>query len=266
MAILAYHNVIPDRVAAVGDTSLHLPLSRFLRQLDALQRTHTFVDLPTAMKPADGRIRAIVTFDDAYRGAVNLALPELRQRGIPATVFVCPALLDEPGLWWDELGETGQLTPGNRDRAMYDMRGELQAVRKWAFRNRQPPRLPNEFGVASAAELVAQVGERITLGAHSWSHACLPALDVATLRRDLNQTLSWLDEFPAPSLRWLALPYGEGSEQVAAEAVRAGYQGILKICGGLAGPVPDITAVPRINVPAGISARGLLLRASGVHG
>ena len=123
VAILAYHNVVPDHEAGPGDASLHLPLSRFLAQLDALQETHDFVDLPTAMAGGGGRIRATVTFDDAYRGAVRLALPELRKRGIPATMFVCPGLLDEPGLWWDETAEAGRLTPDARARAMYESAG-----------------------------------------------------------------------------------------------------------------------------------------------
>ncbi len=264
VAILAYHNVVPDHEAGPGDASLHLPLSRFLAQLDALQETHDFVDLPTAIAGGGDRIRATVTFDDAYRGAVRLALPELRKRGIPATVFVCPGLLDEPGLWWDETAEAGRLTPDARARAMYEHRGELDAVRQWAFGRERPPTLPDTFGVASEAELLDQVRDGIAVGGHAWAHACLPALATDVLRADLDRTLEWLRSYPGPTVPWLALPYGEGTPDVAAAALDVGYEGVLEIRGGLCGFPPDPAAIPRINVPAGLSSRGLVLRASGV--
>ncbi len=263
VAIFAYHNVVPDDEAHRGDASLHLPLSLFRRHLDALQRTHTFVDLPTAVAGGTGdRIRATVTFDDAYRGAVQLALPELRRRGIPATVFVCPGLLGAKGLWWDELAEAGLLNAPSRARAMFDMRGDLRTVRQNTFAG-DPPRLPEVFGVASEAELLEQAGGDIALGGHAWSHACLPALDAVELIDDLERTLKWLDAAPSRSVRWLALPYGEGTPVVARTALELGYEGVLEIRGGLCSPSDDRLAVPRINVPAGLSGRGLSLRASG---
>ncbi len=209
-------------------------------------------------------IRATVTFDDAYRGAVNLALPELRKRGIPATVFVCPGLLDEAGLWWDETAEAGRLTPAVRARAMHEHRGELDAVREWAFGREPPPALPHNFGVASEAELLDQVRDGIAVGGHAWAHACLPSLESTALRVDLGRTLEWLRSSPGPTVPWLALPYGEGTPEVAAAALDAGYDGVLEIRGGLCAFPADPAAIPRINVPAGMSSRGLVLRASGV--
>jgi hypothetical protein len=32
-----------------------------------------------------------------------LGIPELVRRGLPATVFVAPALLDQRAFWWDRL-------------------------------------------------------------------------------------------------------------------------------------------------------------------
>lgn len=265
VAILAYHNVVPDAEAGRGDVSLHLPFSRFLRHLDELERTHTFVHLPEAMSPVrGGRIRAVVTFDDAYRGAVNLALPELRRRGIPATVFVCPGLLDETGLWWDELAQTGRLDPATRHHAMFALKGDLAAVRRWAPAPQAAPALPETFGVATEAELLNQLVGGITAGAHSWSHACLPALDPQDLRSDLVRTLAWLEAFPAPTIPWLALPYGEGTDAVSTAALEVGYEDVMRIRGGLCPPGAPPGWIPRINVPAGMSSRGLALRASGL--
>lgn len=265
VAILAYHNVVPDADARRGDASLHLPLSRFLRQLDELERTHTFADLTATLDGGGaGKMRAVVTFDDAYRGAVTLAVPELRRRGIPATVFVCPGLLAEPSLWWDEMAEAGRLDPPARQHAMFGLKGDLSAVRSWAPDDVEGPPLPDTFGVATEAELRDQLGGGIVAGAHSWAHACLPALEPAELRSDLERTLAWLEAFPGPTVRWLALPYGEGSAAVSAAALDVGYEGVLRIRGGLCPPTAERGAIPRINVPAGMSSPGLALRASGL--
>ncbi|HSH46168.1 MAG TPA: hypothetical protein VK966_09945, partial [Longimicrobiales bacterium] len=91
VAVLAYHNVVEPEFAGRGDASLHLPLDRFVAQVEWIAATHDVVPLDSVAFPrngqARGRPRAVITFDDAYRGAVRYALPELERRGLPATVF-----------------------------------------------------------------------------------------------------------------------------------------------------------------------------------
>ena len=45
-----------------------------------------------------------VTFDDGYEDTYNIAAPILKRYGIPATVYVCPGLIDSgSGFWWDHV-------------------------------------------------------------------------------------------------------------------------------------------------------------------
>lgn len=267
VAILSFHNVVADAEAGRGDTSLHLPLSRFIQHVERLCQTHDVVDLETALASASrGRPRAAITFDDAYRGAVRLGLPELRRRGLPATVFVAPALLGESSLWWDELGDVQRLDDATRTKAMTTHQGRLPAVREWAFGRGARPVLPEDYGIASREELGAACGGTISVGAHSWEHACLPALTAADLRDDLERTMAWVRAFDGLSITWLALPYGEGTAATARTALEVGFDGVLEIRGGLARVDSQRASVPRINVPAGMSRRGLELRTSGVIG
>ena len=47
---------------------------------------------------------ALITFDDAYRDNVDVALPILRELGVPAAFFVATGFLDRPRLaWWDHV-------------------------------------------------------------------------------------------------------------------------------------------------------------------
>lgn len=265
-AILSFHNVVPDHEAGRGDASLHLPLSRFMQHVERLQRTHRVVGLEAALSEAavEPRPRSVITFDDAYSGAIRLALPELRRRGLPATVFVAPGLLGEAGVWWDELGEAGRLDLGTRHTAMNTHKGRLHAVRRWAFPGGDAPGLPPTYGIATEDELREACGDGITVGGHAWAHACLPSLEAADLRDDLARTLAWMKMFQGPTTPWLALPYGEGTAEIGRVAAEVGFRGVLEIRGGLAPADYDPGSVPRINVPAGVSPRGLELRTSGV--
>ncbi len=266
VSVLAYHNVVPDGEAGRGDSGLHLPLSRFLEQIERVRRSHEILALEAVAmaQRRSRRPRAVITFDDAYRGAVTLALPELARRAIPATMFVAPAILGEPSLWWDELAEAGRLTPALREHALRGQKGRLEPVRRWAFGAAPRPSLPPSYGVASRQELLEHLGDTVVLGAHGWDHAYLPALERDELRQDLGRALRWLRDCPARCLPWLALPYGAGSPAVTEVAGDLGFEALLEIAGGRFAPGAGVRVIPRINVPAGLSLRGLELRMSGV--
>lgn len=266
VAVVAYHNVVPEDQAGRGDTSLHLPLQRFLRQVDQLSRTHEVVDIRTVARdgPRD-RPTAVITFDDAYHGAVNLALPELAQRGLPAVIFVSPGLLGTQSTWWDELGEAGALTPEIRAVALHELRGLESAVRESYLDDLEPQLLPETYRIATLDELLAQVGDGISVGSHAWHHEYLPGLDRNTLARSLTRSLEWVRDLGDAACPWLALPYGAGSPALGRFASNLGYNGVLRIAGGLWDPGKADPLVPRINVPAGLTVEGLELRTSGLR-
>ena len=266
IAIIAYHNVVPEDQVARGDASLHLSLDRFVRQIDRITRTHEIVDLRSVaeVRSAD-RPRAVITFDDAYRGAVNLALPELRKRGVPAAVFASPGLLGSDGTWWDELAEAGRLTEETRSTALQELRGDGRVVRS-KFQLDIAPALPPSYGIAELDELLVRAGDGISVGSHAWAHEHLPSLPENELQDSLRRTLDWVRGLgPDIACPWLALPYGAGSPELGARATDLGYDGVLRIEGGLWKPERDRGFVPRINVPAGLTAGGLELRMSGIR-
>jgi hypothetical protein len=64
---------------------------------------------------------------------------------------------------------------------------------------------------------------------------------------------------------WIAYPYGLFDSNVEKAARAAGYEAALGISGGWFARVPtDRFALPRVNVPPGMSTRGLALRAAGI--
>lgn len=275
--VLAYHNIVPEGEAVCGDTSLHLPQREFARQLDLIRRTHEIVPLATLLQPRTGparRPRAVITFDDACQGAVTAGVAELVSRGLPATVFVAPAFLGGRSFWWDALsGSRGEGLPAEiRTHALDALAGRDDDVRAWAGREQLPLRSIPEHQTCATEEQLRALDrlEGITLGSHTWSHPNLTRLSDAELEGELLRPLSWLSERFRQVIPWLAYPYGLASDRVRKAAAAAGYEGAVLVEGGWLGRPPlteiDPFALPRQNIPAGLSLDGFELRVSGLRG
>ena len=60
-------------------------------------------------RPASNKVVVALTFDDGYESDVSQALPYLEERSVPATFFVVPTLIGQPGyLRWDQVRALAQ--------------------------------------------------------------------------------------------------------------------------------------------------------------
>lgn len=268
--VLAYHNVVPEGEAPVGDRSLHLPRRAFAEQLDALRRSHDVVPLSALFDAGpQGRPRAVITFDDAYRGALTAGLAELTSRRLPATVFVAPGIIEDQATWWDAFANpaTGEVDPSFRRAALDECRGMAAEVHAMAAReSRAASAMPPWARIVGLAELTRAVEGGITVGSHSWSHANLAALGGASLEDEMARPAAWLQQHFASSYQpWLAYPYGCSSAAVEAGAQASGYRGAFLVSGGyMPGGAAPSMHLPRLNVPSGMSRSGFVVRAAGV--
>lgn len=263
--VLAYHNVVATDSRRGGDASLHMGFDQFRRQLDRLERSTRVVTLDALLQqtsngtPVDDRPLVAISFDDAYADAMTLALPELGARGLPATVFVAPALLGAASTWWDMyLGQTHE-AEARRTHALGALHGDTATITAYAIA--QGWTAHPGAGIASEAELADAASlPGITLGAHSMTHPNLARLDPGPLERELVASLQWLRARFTMSRPWLAYPYGLTNPQVERAAERAGYSaGFLVDCGWAMTREASLRQ-PRLNVPAGVTDRGFLLR------
>jgi peptidoglycan/xylan/chitin deacetylase (PgdA/CDA1 family) len=269
--ILAYHNVVPRGEAPRGDLSLHIDERDFEDHLDMLVESHDVVPLGELFREPQGkRPRAVVTFDDAYVGAITAGLDALAHRHIPATVFVAPGLLGSEGCWWDVLSPADRsLSPSVREHALKVLAGRHNAVLDWAVKEGLPrERLPEYARPATSAELASRAAlTGIQLGAHTWSHPNLSALSYDECLTEMSTCWAWLSNVSAVRVKWLAYPYGLWS-QAAAAASRQVFDGATRVEGGLAmirgRRLSDAHATARINVPRDLSVDGLRLRLANV--
>lgn len=268
--ILAYHNVRPSHEGPAGERSLHIPWALFCQHLDLIVEVAEVVPLAQAVQQGQigSRPRVALTFDDAYEAAVELALPELARRGLPATMFVAPQMLDGSSFWWDQLADplAGVLPANLRRVAMEGLEGRQTLVGAWAAANGLPwnESLPAWATGASLSALVRAVAlPGMTFESHSWSHPNLTAISREALAQELEAPRLWLRRHGIGNGDWLAYPYGLVTPETARAARAAGYQGALRVSGGFLSGSSNLYSLPRFNVPAQLSRAGLKIRLGG---
>lgn len=275
--ILAYHNIVPTGETATGDDSLHLPREDFGQQLDLLCETHEIVSLETFLRPRSNaappakRCRAVITFDDAYRGALTAGLEELSTRDLPAVIFVSPGLLGARAFWWDLLSHRGAGVPSKvRQHALTELRGEQRKVLEWASENGLYRRrtLPEHARPATVEQIrLLSSNPRLTLASHGWGHMNLAVCDIESCDAELRRPLDWFRRERIAHEPWIAYPYGAYSQRsvrMASDHYICGFS----LAGGFLDDVPPERParleLPRSNIPSGMSRARFRLLTSGV--
>jgi peptidoglycan/xylan/chitin deacetylase (PgdA/CDA1 family) len=267
--VLAYHNIVPRGEHRAGEASLHLPQDAFSRQLDVLGEHLKVVSLAEALTAADepdARPRAVLTWDDAYAGAVTAGVEEVTRRGFPATIFVAPAFLDGGTFWWDALASEQGVSPAQRAVCLEECRGRQEIVHARAIAERwpwhEPPASARGASLADLKRATRLSG--IHVGSHTWSHPNLTRAAPDELVEELTRPREWLEQTFAVQDCPISYPYGLTSPAVESHARAAGYTAGLRIEGGAYRPGRDaLLALPRYNVPAGLSLAGFELRLRG---
>lgn len=270
--VLAYHNIVPDDAPAVGDRSLHLPRKRFAEHLNVLLGLYDVIPLKDILSPRlrDARAAVAITFDNAYRGALTLGATELQARNLPATMFAAPGLLGGDSFWWDALAGAADLSADVRECALGELRGDGATVRAWAASTGLPVQEMPAWGrPGTESELAAWATvNSFAVAVHTWRHANLARLTGNELSDELAKPLTWLrDRVGVNVLPWLTYPYGFSTSAAAAAARALGYNAALAATGGwVPQPILDPYLLPRVNIPAGLTADGFRLRLAGVGG
>ncbi|SHL21827.1 Polysaccharide deacetylase [Pseudonocardia thermophila] len=277
LVVLAWHNVegtwqwpAPAGAGAAG----------FRRQMRALRAATNVVPLDEALQAlsAGRRLppRAVaITFDDGYRDNLDVAVPILRELGLPATVFLVPDLLDgnlDP--WWERLawavttaedpllefeGGIYPLTDERTRRTTLDRLQEVLKRRTDAERRaavaqitesltcRGPQHDPRRMFLDwEGARALVRAG--IGIGSHTTGHAILARETPHAQREDLIGSRRRLqDELDLP-IDVLAYPngqVGDYSAETIAAARAAGYSHSVTAWGLVNGPQTEVHEIRR---------------------
>jgi peptidoglycan/xylan/chitin deacetylase (PgdA/CDA1 family) len=198
--VVLYYHSIPE-----GQRPL------FARQMDILLSLSEPLRADHGSPLVPGKRYSAVTFDDAFRNNIANALPELKSRKIPATIFVAPGLLGKS--WHD-------------DSAQSDADG----------------------AVMSEQELKEIRSEFVQIGSHSMSHPNMTHLAPAEAKAELIESRRTLQNMLGIPINSFSFPYGSFNDDLVKWAREAGYQRVFTTLPDSALAEPAEFVSPRVRV------------------
>jgi peptidoglycan/xylan/chitin deacetylase (PgdA/CDA1 family) len=268
--ILCYHNVVPPDTPG-GAPGVHMPLDRFRAQMRWLAAHYDVVPVSALVdRLARGqsiRGTACVTFDDAYAGVFTHAWPVLRELRLTATVFVIAgAPAGGRRFWWDHPAAVRASTAGHSRPWLTELRGDEDAILASLSADASAPpaapaaHLPAPWDVIATA---ARTGMEV--GVHSATHRALPILADGDLNGEIEQSREVVARNTGTAPSVFAYPYGLWDPRVRSRVERAGYRAALTLDYGLVAARSDVWALPRVNVPSGMSEPAFQAWAAGLN-
>jgi peptidoglycan/xylan/chitin deacetylase (PgdA/CDA1 family) len=268
--ILCYHNVVPSGTRPFGDPGLHLPMDRFSAQMSWLKDHYTVIPLSELVSRLErGRSVqgcAVLTFDDAYTGAVTVALPLLRKMGLPATMFVVAEAPGQRGaFWWDHPVVTAADSAAERRRRLFTLAGDRAKIIGASDQVLEAPATPETHLAADWTLLRGAAHAGLDLGAHTLTHRTLTQLGDGDLRRELEAARDIIADRSGVRPEAFSYPYGIWDTRVRDAVTRAGYRSAVTLEFGLNTAGIDLCALRRITVPAAISHAAFAAWTAGVR-
>jgi len=294
VAILCLHDV-SNRAEDRPGYAVYMPPESFFSFVEFLESQYEIVELEKAVRlmKEGRRLREdvfAITFDDCYKGWVEHVLPECRGKGIPFTVFVTTAPLENgQPLAYDlmvELGEktwrkVADLSPWGMEILLLEKQDDIKCLvetinayftdKTKEHRDRILAEMSEYFGVPLDADAlhrsvlnwddVREMSRQgVTIGAHSVDHTCLPEMDTSECTREICESKRVLQEKSEATVRFFAYPYGlVGSrvERLTEIVAEAGYVNAFTLNAGNGGGFRPFEVDRR-----GVS-RGMFLTPSG---
>lgn len=225
LRILAYHGV--------GDPAA------FRRQLALIAgryRPVSGAEVAAAFAggPALPRDAVWVTFDDGRADVVEAGLGELDAAGVPATMFICPGLVEAGSpFWWDvvtgSLEAAGPVELDGRtwtDRRLVTHLKTVPDARRRAvvaeLAARGPVTAPS--AVLTVDHLGAWTASGHEIGNHTWDHPCLDQCDPAEQRRQIERAHESLTSMLGAAPTLFAYPNGDWADAAERALVELGYR------------------------------------------
>jgi peptidoglycan/xylan/chitin deacetylase (PgdA/CDA1 family) len=175
---------------------------------------------------------AWVTFDDGDPSVVHNGLPTLARLGIPATMFVCPGLIEsrEP-FWWritDWVAANAPdavTTPGGPAALTEFVKTVSDFDRRVIIADIAPlvAQRPQSWEQLTHNDLARWLDAGLALGNHTWDHPCLDQCDHDAQVAQITEAHEWLCSYLGAPPRTFAYPNGNFSPVVDKAVNELGY-------------------------------------------
>ena len=243
--------------------------AQFRRHLEALARLGTPIGMDDLLRALDGEPLPpnplMVTFDDGYRSCHDVALPILRDLGIPATFFIATSFVTERKLyWWERIALAVRgarrrkaaisyphpieldLRDPTTQRRLDDLVKDTRSLDVERFLRELCAALEADWSpeieTAHANELImtwdqvrALARAGMAVESHTRQHRVLETLDGDALRDELAGSRRDLERELGRPVRAIAYPVGRPTQdsRIRAAVAAAGYRAGFANSGGV---------------------------------
>ena len=200
--VLYYHAVEPDQRAA------------FARQLEEINRQAAVLPADHQERLEPGCHHVVITFDDGFVSVLENAIPELRSRKMPATIFVAT-------------GSLGQRPQWVRNPAMSSWHETVMSEN-----------LLDQF----------KKEQLVQIGSHSVNHPRLTQLEETEASRELVESKRDLERILGRPVELFSFPHGDHNSRLLTLAREAGYRRVFTVQPEMALKQPAEFATGRVLV------------------
>lgn len=276
--ILSLHRVLPSMEAEESLEPVITTTDRVFEQfLNLVQEEFQVVSLQQLLRQPeekDGRQRVAITFDDGWAETYTSAYPLLLRYGLPATVFLCPGLMEEGQMLpeerfariWRWCGKRQQMEMLREDLRKWGFTGDESSARKVWSRPMRRLAIHAKLLMLNHLEakyLVPDCGRRqfltwdevrimrrsnITFGSHTMHHASLTAEPDPSLEEELAGSREAIASKLQEEVDYLAYPNGAFNQHVKDAARAAGYTHCFTAQQGIVRRDADAYSIPRIHI------------------
>jgi peptidoglycan/xylan/chitin deacetylase (PgdA/CDA1 family) len=276
VAIFMYHGVSADPDALRrGDRVSPEDLDRQLAWIRAHMEVHRLREWVGRPQERRKRPGAAITFDDGLRSLLTIARPILERHACPATVFLCPGLVERTELPWFErlyrvLSATQRMEIfASVSESLKSLPADAQtaAIEVLAREAGIDPGAGSEEGRLLSWAEVARLGEGslVEFGAHTMNHRILSLLspeeqrdEILRSREEVARRTGECSLFAYPNGK-----RGDFTDETVSVVRDAGFAGAVTAMPGLVRGGVDPFRLPRIAVGPHASRAHFALRASG---
>jgi peptidoglycan/xylan/chitin deacetylase (PgdA/CDA1 family) len=283
--VLCYHRAATPRCDPFALSVAPARLREHLAALTELVEVLPLGELMARRRERKPSPAVAITFDDGYADNYLDALPLLSAAGVPATLFVASGVIHNTGhFWWDQLSHlfldpvplppnitltVGGITLTADLRSDHARLRALLLIRARLY-TRTPPEIDHALETLSdrlGVPLISDCPDHrllsedqlkkvaaapgIEIGSHSVSHPSLPALDDASLSRELEVSRSDLSAATGQPVDTFAYPFGDPSslDRRTVRSVRStGYRSAFTLAHGPVGWWTESQRAPRYLV------------------
>lgn len=232
---MIYHQVLdeldPYRSGEPDKEKFAWQMSLISKYFNPLPLSQALTLLEKRQLPANS---VCVTFDDGYLNNLEVAMPILKKHAVPATVFVASAFSDGNNMWNDRIldlfaqcnNDVMDLSAADKGKVevtdsatkfsllketiialkYYPIEERLQRVDKLIKDNGN---FVEQRRMMSPTEIKSLSDAGIEIGAHTHNHPILKGLDEASVRQEITQNRTLLEQWIGKPVRGFAYPNGK---------------------------------------------------------